>query len=67
MHLLPLRPMARRVEDCSRHNIVGRCVGWLKAARREAAQCEMLAVRSLGRLELEVTRGYLRTCSQNRA
>lgn len=50
-----------------RRNIVERCVGWLKAARRVATRFEKLAVSFLGMLKLAIIGRYLRTAFQNRA
>ena len=50
-----------------RRNVVERCVGWLKAARRVATRFEKLAVSFLGMLKLAVLARYLRTGFRNRA
>lgn len=50
-----------------RRNIVERCVGWLKAARRVATRFEKLAVSFLGMLKLAILGRYLRTAFRNRA
>jgi transposase len=50
-----------------RRNIVERCVGWLKAARRVATRFEKLAASFLGMLKLAIIGRYLRTGFQNRA
>jgi transposase len=50
-----------------RRNIVERCVGWLKAARRVATRFEKLAASFLGMLKLAILGRYLRTAFRNRA
>jgi len=50
-----------------RRNVVERCVGWLKAARRVATRFEKLAVSFLGMLKLALLARYLRTGFRNRA
>lgn len=49
-----------------RRNIVERCVGWLKAARRVATRFEKLATSFLGMLKLAILGRYLRAAFRNR-
>jgi transposase len=50
-----------------RRNLVERCVGWLKAARRVATRFEKLAGSFLAMLKLAILGRYLRTAFRNRA
>ena len=61
--------LSRRFDRAAyrRRNIVERCVGWLKAARRVATRFEKLATSFLGMLKLAILGRYLRAAFRNRA
>ena len=59
----PGRPPVLDREAYRRRNVVERCVGWLKQARRIATRFEKTAVNFLAMLELAVIQRYLRECS----
>lgn len=59
----PGRPLRFDREAYRRRNVVERCVGWLKEARRVATRYEKLALHYLGVLKLAMIRKYLKTLS----
>lgn len=50
-----------------RRNVIERCVGWLKEARRVATRYEKLAVHFLGVLKLAMVRKHLQVALSNTA
>jgi len=50
-----------------RRNVIERCVGWLKEARRVATRFEKLAVHYLGVLKLMMIKKHLKLCLSNTA
>ena len=56
----PGRPPGFDRETYRRRNVVERCVGWLKHARRIATRFEKLAVNFLAMLKLAMIQRYLR-------
>jgi transposase len=50
-----------------RRNVVERCVGWLKQARRVGTRFEKLALTFLAMLKLSILGRYLRVAFRNRA
>jgi transposase len=63
----PGRPLSFDRQAYRRRNVVERCVGWLKEARRVATRYEKLAVHYLGVLKLAMIRKYLRVVLSNTA
>ena len=61
------RPPKFDREVYRRRNVVERCVGWLKEARRVATRYEKLAVHYLGVLKLAMIRKYLKVTLSNTA
>ena len=59
----PGRPPVLDREVYGRRDVVERCVGWLKQARRIATRFEKIAVNFLAMLELAMIQRYLRECS----
>lgn len=59
----PGRPPVLDCQAYRRRNVVERCVGWLKQARRIATRFEKTAVNFLAMLELAMIQRYLRECS----
>jgi transposase len=57
----PGRPPALDHEAYQRRNVVERCVGWLKHARRIATRYEKTAVNFLAMLTLAMIQRYFRT------
>ena len=56
----PGRPPAFDVHAYKRRNVVERCVGWLKQARRIATRYEKTAVNFLAMLKLAMIQRYLK-------
>ena len=57
----PGRPPELERESYKRRNVVERCVGWLKHARRIATRYEKTAVNFLAMLKLAMIQRYFRT------
>ncbi len=60
------RPLAFDADDYRRRNVVERCIGWLKQARRIATRFEKLAVNFLGMLHVAILQRYLKTLFSDR-
>jgi len=59
----PGRPPVLDRDAYRRRNVIERCMGWLKQARRIAMRFEKTAVNFLAMLELAMIQRYLRECS----
>ena len=62
----PGRPPAFEEDTYRKRNVIERCIGWLKQARRIATRFEKLALNFLAMLKIAMIQRYLRTYLRDR-